>query len=122
LNILNLTQHAATAEQLLAGVVEPHPAAKLTVKEVLTFEELPSAALILQRAETLAMYASDHTHVMIGGAPFFMGPLEQALRRRGVTPLYAFTRRETEEVHQPDGSVKKTAVFKHAGFVWAVAP
>ena len=56
-------------------------------------------------------------YVMIGGAPFFMAALESALRDVGVTPIYAFSKREVVEEPQSDGSVKKTAVFRHAGFV-----
>lgn len=57
---------------------------------------------------------------MIGGAPFLMAPLEGALRTRGVIPLYAFSVRESVEEALPDGSVRKTQVFRHAGFVPAV--
>lgn len=54
---------------------------------------------------------------MVGGAPFFMAPLEAALRAVNIIPVYAFSKRESVEEKQPDGSVKKTQVFKHAGFV-----
>ncbi len=39
------------------------------------------------------------------------------LAYRGITPLYAFTRRESVEEVLPDGSTRKTAVFRHAGFI-----
>jgi hypothetical protein len=54
---------------------------------------------------------------MIGGAPYLMAPLEVALRAHGITPLYAFSVRESVEQTQPDGSVRKIAVFRHGGFV-----
>lgn len=119
--VLNLTQHAATADQLAAGVVEP--ADKRAIQELLTFEELPDAQDILRRAAALAGIAreSGHPACMIGGAPFFMAPLEHALEKVGVKTLYAFSKRESVEVLDPQtGSVKKTQVFKHAGFVEAV--
>ena len=56
---------------------------------------------------------------MIGGAPFFMGPLERALRENGITPLYAFSKREAADIKQADGSIKKTQIFRHVGFVEA---
>ena len=42
-------------------------------------------------------------------------------REHGIQPVFAFSVRETEEQKQADGSVRKVAVFRHAGFVPAVA-
>ena len=47
--------------------------------------------------------------------------LEAALRQQGFTPLYAFSVRESADQTQPDGSVRKVAVFRHVGFVEGVA-
>ncbi len=135
--ILNLTQHDATHDQVLAGVVEP--ADKSAIRALLTFEELPDANRIQQVAWELAKLANAELRergtgwpwvegggvrprrAMIGGAPFFMGPLERALRTQGITPLYAFSRREASvDTHRPDGSVGKTQIFRHVGFVEAV--
>ena len=128
--ILNLTQHTATQEQKAQLVVEPRMC-KDKIRELLTFEEIPSKEEIEARASELAriaaseasFYAGDTdnkvwiTRVLIGGAPFFMGALEKALRESGFTPVYAFSKRESEEIPQPDGSVRKIAVFRHIGFV-----
>lgn len=115
--ILNLTQHPATAEQIADGVVEPTN--KAFVQQLITFDELPSAEKIHAVAESVAQIASQFgaEAAMIGGAPFFMAPLEKALRARGITPLYSFTRREAEEAIQQDGSIRKTQVFRHVGFI-----
>jgi hypothetical protein len=117
MRILNLTQHTATAEQIAAGVVESDK--KSLVQMYLTFDELPSRRFLMQRAEKLAAMArhSGCEAAMIGGAPFFMAPLEAALAAQNITVLYAFSKRESVEEMQPDGSVKKTQVFRHAGFV-----
>ncbi len=119
--ILNLTQHAATADQVAAGVVEP--ADKKAVQELITFDELPGAQEILCRANHLAVIASEgeFKEVLIGGAPFFMGPLEDTLWQYGIEPVYAFSKRESVDEKQPDGSVRKIQVFRHAGFIPAVA-
>jgi len=53
---------------------------------------------------------------MIGGAPFFMSYLEEALRYRGLTPVYAFSQRESVEQVIDDKTVK-TSVFVHKGFI-----
>lgn len=120
MTILNLTQHPASPEQVQAGVVEPQDKAK--VRELLTFNEIPTHSQIKQTAEALADLAKDHgaEAAMIGGALFLMAPLAQALRDRGITPLFAFTKRVVEEVTLPDGTVEKKAVFRHEGWVEAV--
>ena len=128
--ILNLTQHTATPEQKAQLVVEPRMT-KEKIRKLLTFEEIPSKEEIESRATKLAeiaaseasFYAGDTdneiwiTRVMIGGAPYLMGALENALRECGFTPVYAFSKRESIDQPQPDGSVKKIAVFRHIGFV-----
>lgn len=128
--ILNLTQHAATAEQRAGGVVDLQGERLDALKDALTFDELPSAKEIRQRAEYIAELASHNglgeggeaahiTRAMIGGAPFFMSTLELALDAVGIEPLYAFSRREVVEEADTDGSVRKVAIFRHLGFVSA---
>jgi hypothetical protein len=128
--ILNLTQYVVTAEQKAQLVVEPRMC-KTEIRELLTFEEIPSKEEIESRATKLAeiavseasMYAGETdnvvwiTRVMLGGAPYLMGALEKAVRECGFTPVYAFSKRESEEITQPDGSVRKVQVFRHIGFV-----
>ena len=137
--ILNLTQHAATADQAAAGVIEqPHP----EVKPLLNFTELPTLEEIQARATQIATIVANEISAenaeiekygqgdidsiialqtqrkaMIAGAPFFMSSLEEALKNVGITPVYAFSVRESVEVHNEDGSVSKQNVFKHIGFV-----
>jgi len=126
--ILNLTQHPATAEQADAGVVEPRD--KEAVRRLLTFNSLPSGEEIAAAASALAELASADVDevadgdplVMIGGAPFLMAPLERALRRFDLIPLYAFSRRESVEEVADDGTVTKRSVFRHAGFVAGERP
>lgn len=55
--------------------------------------------------------------VMIGGAPYLMAPLERMLKKSGYRPVYSFSERRSVEETLPDGSVKKTAVFAHVGWV-----
>lgn len=136
--ILNLTQHDATPEQKLAGVTigDVTDASLMEFRKLLTFDTMPTQAEIRQRAQRIARYAAKTSTLvdydngycvneplrfaMIGGAPFLMAALEQELRNVGITPLYAFSTRESVEETQPDGSVRKTAVFRHQGFVSAL--
>lgn len=128
--ILNLTQHNATAEQKAQLVVEPRMT-KEKIKKLLTFEEIPTKEEIESRANELARiavseanhYAGDTdneiwiTRVLIGGAPYLMSALEKAVRECGFRPVYAFSKRVSEDIPQPDGSVRKVQVFRHIGFV-----
>ena len=113
---INLTQHNATPEQACA------PRSKEQAKQIkrlLTFEEPPNLEEIYSRAQALAEIASEvnASEAMIGGAPYLVLALDPALRMRGIEPLYAFSRRESVEVQQEDGSVVKRTVFRHLGFV-----
>ena len=120
MTIINLTQHAATAEQLAAGVFDvPNEGARRELLMQLTFNDLPEDGEIVERAEALASIAGAFgaRAAMIGGAPYLMSTLERELRDSGVVPLYAFSRRESVEETLPDGSTRKVAVFRHLGFV-----
>lgn len=116
-SILNLTQHNSTAEQAAEGVFEPKN--KKEVQDLLTFETLPEREEIRARAEALANIAEEEgaSAAMVGGAPYLMGALECALKKRGIQPLYAFSVRESVEETLPTGEVIKKNVFKHLGFV-----
>ncbi len=138
--IVNMTQHPATPEQLAAGVFDPTPEERADIVALLTFDELPEKGEIWKRADELALAAlailAEHFRslskseqerlldrdglsyfAMIGGAPFLMPHLEREMVAYGVNPLYAFSTRESVEETLPDGSVRKTNVFKHKGFV-----
>jgi len=117
--ILNLTQHEVTEEQKKAGVREV--VSKARVRQLLTFEEIPSKKELRKRARELAWiaeaYNAECDRVMIGGAPYLMPFLERAIKRVGMTPVYAFSKRECIEKKMLDGSIKKIQVFRHIGFV-----
>lgn len=125
--VLNLTQHPATADQVTAGVADLSANDRKVLAGWLTFDTCPSGEEVAERAELIAQAASGDSmavtapagvrFAMIGGAPFLMSALENALIDRGITPLYAFSLRESAEKTMPDGSVQKINVFKHAGWV-----
>lgn len=119
--ILNLTQHKATQDQMVAEVVDLPDGERAKLQELLTFETINDASedAMQRRAEAIADMAASSglTYAMIGGAPFFMARLEPALLKHGIAPLYAFSRRVVEEQIQPDGTVRKVNTFKHEGFI-----
>lgn len=139
--MLNLTQHPATPEQRAAGVIDLP--ANAGIADLLTFDALPTRQEIEERAKAIAALAlhyqcgedradddgrlppgdnGGYCHAaMIGGAPWLMSALERELHAVHIEAYYAFSRRESVEVAQPDGTVRKTNVFRHAGFVPAFA-
>ena len=119
--ILNLTQHLATPEQVMQGVIDAPEKEMEAIKRLLTFDTLPTEQDILDRAKGLAQIAVDlgFSYAMIGGAPYLMRALENALCLRGIAPMYAFSVRESKEVQVENGQVVKTNVFKHIGFIEA---
>ena len=123
--IVNLTQHSATPEQRADGVVDVTGDALERLIAALNFTVLPNSEEIKKRAKAIADVASEalggsHDEAMIGGALWLMAPLAEELRARGIQPLFAFSKRESDEVPQDDGSVKKVQIFRHIGFVDAV--
>ncbi len=118
MTILNFTQHAATAEQVAAGVIDLMQHDLASLKELLTFTSLPTSDDVYERAYAIAKLAENlfAEQVMIGGAPFLMPVLQVELQKRGITVLYAFSERVSIE-KIVDGVVVKTNEFKHVGFV-----
>lgn len=122
MRIVNLTQHTATAAQEEDGVFSLPPQKDQGLKELLTFAALPTRDEVAARAAIIAALAAESgaDAAMIGGAPYLMAPLEEALRGRGIAPLYAYSeRRSVETTDLATGGVTKTAVFVHLGFVAA---
>ena len=130
--IINLTQHAASPEQITQGVTDLQGEQRNALVHLLTFSELPDVQEILDRASDIAELAcynglgdpdgdSPMPHqAMIGGAFWLMAPLAEELKARNIQPVFAFSLRESSEIAMPDGSVRKTLVFRHVGFVDAV--
>lgn len=117
--ILNLTQHCATPEQVAQGVYEPEASLKAKVQQLLTFDELPDDETLVSRSAELGRIAMEQgaKAVLIGGAPYLMPMLQYGLSVLGIKVMYSFSKRVSVEKMNPDGTVSKTMVFKHEGFV-----
>jgi hypothetical protein len=125
--IWNFTQHLATPEQREQGVRDLPEEFRQKLVEFLTFEDIPDDEDIqIHVGELLCLLcyidAKYGDRIMIGGAPFLMERLSAALRHSQYRPVFAFSRRESVEQVMPDGTVRKTAVFRHLGFVEPEAP
>lgn len=136
---INMTQHAWSKDQIEeiqskgyeVADLEPNPSVQKRIKELLTFDTLPTREEMTARARQLAHIAhsfitrdkdglikNDVCLVMIGGAPWFMSVLENELRKVWCYPIYAFSQRVSEEVTLVDGTVEKRNYFKHEGFIY----
>lgn len=117
--IFNLTQHSPTPDQVKAGVVHDRDHEQ-EIQSLLTFDQANfTRGEIQRRADRLAEIAleSGENEAMIGGAGWLMAPLEKALAKVGICPLYAFSVRESVEQQMPDGSVRKVNKFRHVDFI-----
>ena len=123
--MLNLTQHALTAEQRRDGAVEPEADVKAQIQELITFDRsvMEHPEQILNRAKALVSLIKREyplvNQAMVGGALYFMPTLVRELKEAGIQPYFSYTDRVSQETHNPDGSVTKTLVFKHLGWVEA---
>ena len=152
--ILNLTQHAATDDQIAAGVVNLLPEPRARLQELLSVpeddlrspilgnhldirameicrtiwpivcdytairvEELASLKAEGNRAALGELYGRPLLQAMVGGMPPLVDRLVRELKRAGVEPLYALTGRASKEEALPDGTTRKTSVFRHVGFI-----
>jgi len=116
MKILNLTQHVSTPEQKEAGVVDMDDIDRGTLNLLLTFVEIPTPDRLELKARAIAQLCSTYNieHAMVGGAPYLMPSLETALYSYGITPMYAFSKRDSAE--DPETG-RKVSVFRHLGFV-----
>ncbi len=125
--IINLTQHKATPEQIAAGVIDLPEDERQDLVSLLTFDSIPTRKEMEARSNDISELACFNglggngddpfpNAAMIGGAPYFMRHLEDALMDKAITPLYAFSARESVEL-VIDGKTVKQSVFRHVGFV-----
>ena len=116
--IFNLTQHVASQEQKEEGVIEPENDNKTVIKALLTFDTKPSEYELQQTAkEIISIVPKECDSVMIGGAPYFLPYLSKEAAKKGFEVLHSFTERVSVEKTNADGTVEKTSVFQHKGFV-----
>ena len=58
--------------------------------------------------------------VLVGGAPLLVDALIRRCREVGAVPHYALYAMVSEDVQQPDGSLKRVSVYQHIRFIKAV--
>jgi len=118
MKILNLTQHNATPSQKEAGLVDLEGNELEELREIITFDSLPTFAELELASMALAMIAHEHgfENVLIGGACYFMPVLENHLKKCGFTPYYAYSKRNAVD-KMVDGKIVTEYTFEHEGFL-----
>jgi len=93
MRILNLTTIPATPDQQTAGLVDLTPAKNDRLCRLMSFDTLPTPAVLLDRATQIAQFAAQNRHgadaALILGPPCLVGPLTTALRAYGLQPMFA---------------------------------
>lgn len=128
MKVMNFTQHRCTEDQLNAGIIDCPEQYREKLCRLLTFDDLPDQETVWQRAVQIVQLfeaaavdlgfkyeGDDALHPMIGGAPFLMSSLESAFSDANLQVFYAFSKRQSVDQVQGDGSVKKVAIFRHIG-------
>lgn len=114
MKIINMTGKPATPEQLEAGVIEPTEAEQAEIRRLLSFDSLPYAEDLRDRALVLSNIAKQYEechYAMIDGPTFFIPDFEYAVFEVWKIPVYPFYIRTTLN---EDVSKDK---FTHLGFV-----
>jgi hypothetical protein len=74
---------------------------------------------LVKELSGLRIELNDCTIVQLGGSPLFLyiaGATINGCRSKNVI-LFADSERVSEDIPQPDGSVKKISIFKHKGWI-----
>lgn len=72
---------------------------------------------LLENAIALSVLQTrhDYTLVQIGGSPMFLFLCGDTINRKNV--MFAHSERVSVDAPQPDGTIIKTSVFKHIGWI-----
>lgn len=124
MRIWNLTQHWATPSQIADGVCDIPVRHREELLRLLTFNEIPTSEELRERAWDICGLLlkveegafNERVKAMIGGFLPLMSHLESVLIRHDIIPVYSFSKRESVDELQGDGSVIKRTVFNHVGF------
>lgn len=124
--IYNLTQHSATTTQKKDGVADVDRRHIGDLKSLLDFKEMPTTEEIGRRAKLIAdiayacamdddQYGYHPVGAMIGGAPWLMPALTQALKDAGFNVYFAYSPRVSKDIIRDDGTVEKVSTFEYQG-------
>lgn len=124
--IYNLTQHKATHAQENDGVVNLSDHRIGDLKTLLDFDSMPSHSDIVRRAKLIAQLviaeATDDEQygyypigAMIGGAPWLMPALTEALKKEDISVFFAYSPRVSKDIVKEDGTVEKVSTFEYQG-------
>lgn len=112
-----------TKEELeIDDLIEPSTEERKAITSLFSFKDLPSQRDLIMRAEKLAeiVVRSGCHAVMVEVPSYLIAPLEQALIKKEIKPVYPFFKSEFAEVREYGGSkwhIHKKEVTFHAGWI-----
>jgi hypothetical protein len=118
--------HAMTPEQVESLKKEGFKVVLLAEENPKLWQELKNMQIdtdVVSLAERLIAFCVEFenpTLVQPAGAPnfhFLLGGKALDMARQGLCIRFAFSKRVSEDVIQPDGTIKKVSIFKHEGWV-----
>lgn len=125
--LLNCTKHMADDVIIGEGykglsftIIDLNPRDRERVLELQDFNSgIPECGDIRRRAEAIADIAVGYglKYAWVGGAGYLMPPLESALKRRGITPVYSWSKRDYMETVDSDGVRRLEMYREHGGWV-----
>lgn len=116
--ILNMSNHTLTGEQIAELSSMGYEVVELTAEDKALWGQMNPSNYkefiyrVMEDSDT--RYAVDAYH--IAGFPPAVVNAVCLASTLDMPAYYAYSERVSEEVHQPDGTVKKVNVFKHLGF------
>lgn len=119
MEILNLTGKRLPTELEGQGIVDPPKEYRKAIRELNTFGRLPTEKEIKDVARQLSDIAAqlNYGKVLISRAPFLIPFLVEELKRKGITPVFAFTTEQTVEYVTEHGNKKRKRRKILHGFV-----
>lgn len=97
--IYNMTRHPSTQEQKDMGIIDPPKYIYGRLKDLGTFDELPSPAVVLSSATAAAHLIFEYleedaeAEVLLSGAPYFTMALAQKLKAMGIKTSFPYFKR-----------------------------
>lgn len=125
--LVNCTKHMSSDVIIPDGysglnftIIDPSPRDKERILELQDFNSgVPDFDDIKRRASAIAEIVARYgtKYAWVGGAGYLMSSLEAELKRRGINPVYSWSRRDYMEITDDKGIKRLEMYREHGGWV-----